>query len=277
MELTGLGAERLKASDNRIVVTGATGWLGSATLELLRATVDERRIHAFDSRNLADLADLPRQATLVFHNAFLGRERQSEPGYSAANEAIRATVFAALDPIGATAIFVPSSGAARGNDLYGECKRADEAAFAAWPGRSVIARVFNLSGPHINKRSSYALASFIEDALAGRPIAIRADRQVYRSYLAIRELMSVVAGLMTQGSDSVSFDAAGREIVEMADLAAAVGGAVTRPPVSGDPDRYLGDNNAYEAHRIAQQVAPVNFATQIRETADWLAAQRVAA
>lgn len=280
MELTGLGAARVRASSERIVVTGATGWLGSATLDLLRGTLGHEafatRVRTYHSGNLAEIAHLPREPTLVFHNAFLGRERASEAGYLAANDVIRATVLDALDPIGANAIFVPSSGAAYGEDLYGRCKRADETAFAAWSGRSVVARIFNLSGPGINKRGRYALASFIEDRLAGRPIAIRADRPVFRSYLAIRELMSVVVGLMTEGSGSTAFDAAGRETVEMADIAAAVGGPVVRPPLTGAPDRYLGDNRAYEAHRVAQQVAPVDFATQVRETADWLAAQRIA-
>lgn len=288
--LTGLGAARLRASDDRIVVTGAGGWLGRATLELLEETLGGeafgRRVVAFGSnaRPLATLAALPAHPTLVLHYAFLTRDRaETMPAaeYGAANEAIRATVLAALDPIGTRAVFVPSSGAvvhptSAAMRHYGDLKRADEAAFSAWASgdrRAVVARIFTLSGRHINKPGDYALASFITDALAGRPIAIRADRPVWRSYLAIRELLSVVVGLMTAGTGPVAFDAAGREPVELADIAAAVGrGDVVRPPLTGPASRYLGDGTAYEAHRLAQRVDPVSFAEQVRETAAYLAA-----
>jgi nucleoside-diphosphate-sugar epimerase len=62
--------------------------------------------------------------------------------------------------------------------LYGSLKREDEERFAAWADaagkRAVIARIFALTGPYINKPGAYAIASFLADAMAARPVEVRA-------------------------------------------------------------------------------------------------------
>ncbi len=311
--LTGVGARRLLSSDERIVVVGAGGWLGLATLELLHGLLGERfddRVVCFGSSArwlalrggvgiaqspLADLTRLAPAPSLVLHLAYLTQERakaMSPEAYAGANRAISGQVLAALDPLGARGVFLPSSGAVHAVDdeaaaasvrLYGRLKLEDEARFAAWSdarGRpAAIARVFNLSGPYINKESSYALACFIVDALAGRPIQIRATRPVVRSYVAISELMSVVFGALTEGgAGPVLFDTAGEHEGEMADIARVVAGAlghgagVTRPPMGAQaPDRYVGDGAAYRRLRDEFGVSPVSFRTQVLETAAFLA------
>jgi nucleoside-diphosphate-sugar epimerase len=248
------------------------------------------RQHALDG-----LEALPGEPTLVLHLAFLTQEKakvMADDDYIAANQAISAAVLRALDPIGAEGVFLPSSGAVYMVDradaqasmrLYGRLKLADEARFSRWAEqdarRAVIARVFNLSGPYINKQSSYALACFIADALAGRPIEIRATRPVLRSYVAISELMSVVFGSLTEGAaGSVTFDTAGDQHYEMAEIAALVGRSldhslgVNRPPMSSEaPDRYLGDGAAYGVLRDRFGVMPVAFPIQVGETAAFMA------
>jgi nucleoside-diphosphate-sugar epimerase len=221
-------AEHLVADGRRIVITGAGGWLGLATLELLHAALGDalpKRVAAFGSdtralrlrdgtqvlqRPLADMAWLPTKPTLVLHLAFLTKDRaesMDEDAYRAANHAIGDTVLNALDSIGTEAVFLASSGAAALTDapapamhLYGAMKREDEERFAHWAQtpnrRAVIARIHNISGPHMNKHGAYALASFMLDALAGRPIAVRAPRPVIRSYVAIRELMGLVFAML---------------------------------------------------------------------------------
>ncbi len=209
----------------------------------------------------------------------------------AANRAISARVLEALDPIGATGIFVPSSGAVYKVDdvdasasmrLYGRLKLEDEAAFGAWAGegprRAAIARVFNLSGPFINKQSSYALACFVADALAGRPVEVRARRPVWRSYVAISELMSVVFGVLGDGlSGPVVFDTAGDRDYEMGEIAGAVvealGGelGVIRPGLETDrPDRYLGDGERYRGLCRRHGVQTRDFRAQIITTARFM-------
>ncbi len=310
--LTGTGAAALHSGDQRIVVVGAGGWLGLATLELLHRLLGPQafaaRVVAFGSNArvlrlrgglsvaqspLSELARLRPAPSLVLHMAFLTQEKakaMSHEDYAAANRAISGQVLDALDKIGAEGVFVPSSGAVYKVDdheaqasmrLYGRLKLEDEAAFATWADarskRAVIARVFNLSGPYINKPSSYALACFIGDALAGRPIEIKAKRPVYRSYVAISELMSVVFGALSDGNrGSIRFDTAGDHEYEMSEIAGAViealGAKVGTLPVvtPSNPDRYVGEGSMYR--RLGRQALaePVSFPLQIGEVAEFI-------
>lgn len=301
-------------SPERIVVTGAGGWLGLATLELLaglfgaafhdRVTCFGARARPLalrggieiDQHPLAALADLPSAPTLVLHLAFVTQGPQmtlSAPDYIAANQALSRQVLQALGPIGARAVFQASSGAAALADpaggpqskaLYGWLKLQDEAAFAGWAeaeGRAaLIGRVFNLSGPYINRRSTYALASFIADALAGRPIEVRAAVPVWRSYVAIAELMSVVLAWLSSETEGVArFETAGAEKLEAGDIARRVA-AVLAPGVDvrrarfdadAPPDRYVGDGAAYAVLRRRAGLAETPFDDQIRTTARYMA------
>lgn len=311
--LAGAGAKRLAKGDQRIIVTGAGGWIGMATLELLADLLGEAfesRVAAFGAseralalrggrsivqKPLDELASLSSAPSIVLHLAFLTQEKaamMSAGAYTAANWSISLRVLTALGAIGAEALFLASSGAAYlGDDgrapesmrVYGRMKLEDEARFRGWAeeagARLAIGRVFNLSGPYINKRASYALASFIADALAGRPIAIAARRRVYRSYVAIEELMSVVFGVLTENGPRIeAFDTAGLGAPEMAGLANAVIDAlnpslgVRRGEFTADPpDRYVGDGARFGALCETYGVPRLTLAEQVRRTADYMA------
>ena len=79
----------------------------------------------------------------------------------------------------------------------------------------MIARLFNLSGPYINKHQAYALAQFILDAQAGRPVEVRAPKPVYRSFVSIRELMSLAFALLGQSTSGVTRFDSGGEVLEL--------------------------------------------------------------
>lgn len=309
MPLTAHIATALRASPQRIVVTGASGWLGRVTLDLLhdalgdafaarvvcfgsrRAEVRLSATNVIEQRPLSEIGALPRQPTLLLHFAFLGKDRAEampEAEYRAANRAIRQAVLDALDPIGVEAVFVASSGAARHADdasaspamrLYGTLKREDEDAFASWAEArgvsAVIGRIFNISGPHINKLNSYALSSFVLDALAGRPVVVRARHEVRRGYVAIRELMSLVFALLLERQSGVTrFDSGGNEI-ELGALAAMIASSLDCPverPATGEgaPDIYLGDDPAYRRLLGRHAIASVPLAEQIAETVTFL-------
>jgi nucleoside-diphosphate-sugar epimerase len=214
----------------------------------------------------------------------------AEDEYVRANRELSQIVLDALDPIGAVAVFVASSGAARFADdasasqamrLYGSLKRADEEAFAAWAERqgrrAVIARIFAISGRHINKHGVYALASFILDALAKRPIRIRAPHRVVRAYSAVGELISLVFALLTDGKRSVTRFDTGGEAMEMravAERIAALLGPVPieRPGLSDAPaDTYVGESEPYQLLLNEHGVRPICFDEQVLETARFLA------
>ena len=312
--LTGAGAEALVVGSKRIIVVGGGGWMGLASLELLHRLLGPeaftRRVVAFGSSSrtlslrggltlcqhpLSALADLAPQPSLVLHFAFLTQEKakqMSEADYVSANRAISKTVMDCLDLIGAEGVFVPSSGAVykvvtplaqASMRLYGRLKLEDERAFTTWAEvgagrRAAIARVFNLSGPYINKQSSYALACFINDALAGRPIEIKAPHPVYRSYVAISELMSIIFGLLTNGKiGAIAFDTAGDQTYEMTEIAGVVNkclgskAGILRPQmVDVGADRYVGETAIYRQLRRDLNVGPVDFSSQVTGTAVYL-------
>lgn len=298
-------AAALRQSEHRVVLTGASGWLGRSTLELLHDALREQfaeRVFCFGStqadvhlsstqivtqRPLVELANLSRHPTLLLHFAFLTKDRAEamrESDYRSANQAIRQLVLDALEPIGVEAAFLASSGAAHFADdllatpamrLYGELKREDEAAFTTWSEardrRLIIARIFNLSGPHINKLPSYALSSFILDALAGGPVVVKARHEVRRGYVAIRELMSLAfALLLDQARGVTQFDSGGQD-VELGELASLIASSMNCPverPLSGvgRADIYLGDDRAYRRLLDRYGIEGVSLTDQISET-----------
>ena len=295
----------VRDSNQRIVITGAGGWLGLATLELLHDALGDAlpdRVHCFGASSrtltllsgatinqqpLARLADLDERPTLLLHLAFLTKDRaevMDEAAYRTANRGLSQLVLDNLDRIGAKSVFVASSGAARFADdpakspamrLYGELKRDDEDAFAAWAGassnRAVVTRIFNIAGPHINKLQSYALSALMQEAMAGRPIAVRAPHPVVRGYVAIRELMSLVFALLLEPSPAVIRFDTGGEPMELAEVAEAIAGltggkAVRAVLSSAAEDRYVGNRTPYDRLLAEHGIAAVTFAQQLAET-----------
>jgi len=299
-------AQALRADSHRIVITGAGGWLGKSTLDLLHLALGdaefERRVIGFGSeardlrlrcgktvhqRPLAELAALERGATWVLHFAFLTKDKaeaMDESAYVAANHAMTHLVRSALTPVGADGVFVASSGAARlatderadpAMRLYGALKASDEEIFADWATATthaaVIARIFNVSGRYISRNKAYALADFIRSAKDEGAIRIRAPRRVIRSYVAISELLSVVFALLLDPAPRVARFDTGGEPIELAALADSVAQAighvsVTRAPMSEADDIYVGDRTAYDALRAIHAIPAISLAEQVRET-----------
>jgi nucleoside-diphosphate-sugar epimerase len=305
---------RLRDDGRRIVVVGARGWIGRSALALLYEALGRElfaeRVACFGSnagsvdlengftapqRPLAELGGLEPKPTLLLHLAFLTKDKvagMNPDAYAAANRALSRQVLDALAPIGADRVFVASSGAAAFADdpgaaddlkLYGALKREDESLFADWAEaqperrRAAIARIYSVSGPYINKHQAYALANFILDALAGRPIEVRAPMRVLRSYVAVRELLSLALALLLadDGSAATRFDTGG-EALELGVVAQAVadalGGTVVRRPISeAGENRYVGDDEAWREMLSRHRVPHLALQDQIRETAAYLA------
>lgn len=312
-----LPAERLTGlQGKRIVITGASGWIGRTALDLLLSVLGPERfaaqVHAFGSaardlevgpgviarqRPLTELAELEPEETILLHLAYLTKDRaevMDENAYISANLQLRQQVLAALDAIDVMAVFVASSGAAYREDdpdapsamrSYGKLKREDEDAFSAWAQerqrRAVICRIFSVSGPFINKPETYALASFILDALAGRPITIKAKRPVFRSYVAVRELLTLVFTLLTEASEGVvRFDSGGK-VLEMEGIAAKVAELISPVPVqresfdAGLPaDMYVGASEPYRELLASCGLESLPFEQQVLETAAYLRQSR---
>lgn len=282
-----------------VVITGAGGWLGQAALEMAHRAGAE--IHAFGkasrlyhlrdgapleihSHSLLGRYDI--QGAIVLHFAFLTREHVGEMAvedYIAANRAISGVVESFIRRNGARGVFVPSSGAvyAPPPNPYGEGKLEDEARFAALGQElgipTVLTRVFNLSGPFINKVHSYALACIIRDILARRPIELRAAHPVWRGYAHVGDVLNIALGLLLRGESPPVFDTWG-EPTELSGLAARAATLLGWPEVevirpawqNGAADRYLGDAVQYLAHAKSLGLEPASLDRQILQTADYL-------
>lgn len=301
--------------DRRIIIVGARGWIGRTAVTLLHEAMGPaafaRRVHCFGSqagpvsagplevhqRALGDLATLDRRPTLLLHLAFLTMDSYAtmDAGdYVNANRALSRSVFDALTQIGVDRLFVASSGAAafaddaaadEGLRCYGLLKRDDETKFSAWAAempqerRVAIGRIYSLSGPYINKHETYALASFILDALAGRRIEVRAQMRVMRSYIAVRELLSLVFScLLARDGDAVLRFDTGGEALELGEVAVAVADTLDGQVVRGAvqdmaANRYFGDGCGWSALLERHGIEPLALADQILETAAYLARQ----
>lgn len=300
------------------VVIGGSGWLGQATLEYLFRQLPATqwtRVHAFASSarvlTLRDgsvvqvqaLSSLPALRTsrpaLVFHYAFQTKDRvgaNTLEDYIFLNRSIRDALAQFVDANAIAGLFVPSSGAAysgldEGNQsdgaIYGRCKLDDERAFEAMGkqyGFAVVSpRVFNVSGPYINKHNLYALASIIASCLRNEPISVRATHPVIRSYYSVMDLIELCCRLMLAGRDQGAafhaFDTAGTEAVEVGELAQrcqqllAPHLVIERPPMSGAAaDRYVGDANAIREFERTLEIFPLGLDQQIKLTADYMSA-----
>lgn len=293
-----------------IVVTGATGWIGQALLDIIaaeRAPDWARGVTLFGSsaRAIAGPAGVPAMRDLlsitpadvegahVVHLAWLGKEKVAALGearFTAANRAIDGALLAALAEARPASLFVASSGAAalaadgRDPHSYGREKLEQEARFLGWAAAAgvptLVGRIFNLAGPHINKLGSYALADFLIQARRDGRIRITADARVLRAYLHVGDLARLIlrAGAAGEGAPA-PMDLCGDEVVEMADIARAAARAVglpenriERPPINSDrASTYLGDPAATRALAARLGIALSPFARQVAETAEWLA------
>jgi UDP-glucuronate decarboxylase len=306
-------ADSVRASSCNFVVTGASGWLGKATLEMLRQALGAdfaTRVTALGSRqsqiSFADGQTCPVQALLewqlplgqpviIFHYAFLTKDKVggiSTEEYVARNEAISRGVRAWIEAGNVRGVVMPSSGAVydflhtKSRDpaalLYGQLKYNDEIAFSATCEANstglLIPRVFNLSGPYINKFDSYALASFIFQILSARPVTIHARRPVIRSYYFIGDLIELCLQLLFKQTTSKTecFDVAGEEVVELGELSQRVAAVladrspmfVQRLPMleNAVEDLYVGNRKRIEELETYLGIRPMPLDAQISAT-----------
>jgi nucleoside-diphosphate-sugar epimerase len=243
---------------------------------------------------------LENHRSILLHFAYLTKEKVANmplSEYFATNRSISQSTKDAAEKIGVDCVLLMSSGAvyqaiASSNtpevvQPYGALKLEDEALFSRFAhegeGRKVTTvRLFNLSGPHINKLGSYALASFIEQARCrdtDAVIKVNADHPVIRSYTGVESLLSVAfAHLLDDTADPyVCFDTAGDREVEVQELAETIRSIVNpsigiaRPILtSARADRYVGDGASYRSLAARYGVHLDDLEQQVRDTASYL-------
>lgn len=256
--------------DDRILITGASGWIGRTALDLLAplelptlalasrarsVQVGDRQFDCsvWDDREVARFAP-----TIVLDCAFLTKgftDRMPLDTYVAVNRGLTdRLVWAARLPSTRLALTISSGAAVHPHDAlagpikdnpYGHLKSEAErrlmGAAAESAAVAIVARAWSISGAHVQEPQAYALGSMIRDADAGA-IRILSQRPVFRRYVLAEELLAL--GIAEGGVGSATIDSGG-ELVELAELATRIA-AVVRPDAvisreevgPNDPDRY---------------------------------------
>jgi UDP-glucuronate decarboxylase len=297
--------QRWATTGETVAVTGATGWFGRVTLDLLgrvltpQAFHDRVRGYASTAREvdvdhvgtvrLRPLSELL-PADMLLHYAFVTTTRVSvaeHDGFVAANAAITARVAAAIRTGTVRRFLVTSSGSAHDADLqrnpYGTLKWFDELLFSEACRRAgatcVVARVFNVAGPHMTRPEAYALGDLIGRVQAGRPLELAARGDVVRSYVGVEEVVQVALGELLDGRDAV-FETGGAAEVEIEGLARAIRRVLGREDLPvlrrRDPtapaNRYVGDGALMCELAVRHRVAVRGLDDLIRATATGLRA-----
>lgn len=108
-----------------------------------------------------------------------------------------------------------------------------------------IARCFAFAGPWLPRNQHFAIGNFIEDGLQGRPITVKARKEVYRSYMYGDDLVEWMMTIAVHASPECPvYNVGSDQAVLMGDLARLVANEfgvdacipeITEP----DVDRYL--------------------------------------
>jgi nucleoside-diphosphate-sugar epimerase len=286
-----LSIEKFLRRDDRVLVLGATGWLGKTSLSffsraqtsLLAMASSERTVHfqertfEIKTQNFEEIEDF--QPTLVFDCAFLtqnkltklGLEKFVEVNLALIGEAKRVQALPSVRKFiaissGAAQRFAESPNSSQSSDPYGSLKLQYERVMLNSMDsheNTVMLRPWSMSGPHCGD-NTYALYDFIQQAKTGR-IEISSEKLVYRRYTAAEDL--IFLGMASEpGSEPLD---SGGEIVELEELAHRVFAALGLParvkvsPNRMGEDRYYAHNDAFERLANSLEFTPLSLDQQI--------------
>jgi nucleoside-diphosphate-sugar epimerase len=245
-----LGAKILARSP-KFIITGVSGWLGRALLEILYSCFQEKLsqnvIAISNSQPIITLRNgyqittqsydydfekdsLGGQEYFLCHFAFLTKDKiamMSGDEYKKQNHVIRDNVTKIIHKAKPTSILYSSSGAIYGQgDLYGVLKLEDEIYFQKLAeevgAQIIIPRIFNIAGPYINKYNLYALSNFIGQLVNDKKIIINANFPVVRSYVHILDLFKMCFYWLFDDQKKeklIIFDTGNSQEIELFDLA----------------------------------------------------------
>jgi UDP-glucuronate decarboxylase len=261
--------------DDRVLVTGAAGWMGRELLASMRLnapnvqlmalgrtnreiTVDGQPIRIL-SRDPASIAAW--RPTIVVHLAYVTREARKQMGdedYQEHNERISDVAIRLLDIKSLRAYVLASSGAAVAypQDLYGQLKARDEARFleaaAARGVPLVVARIWSVSGSQCTKPHHFAFYDLIRQSLYEPHVSISSLHEVWRRYVDAGEFLRLCIAIAKAGVTTI-VDSAG-ELVEIGQLAFRIQQAL-------GVEKFIG--------RLSPQGTPDFFACQDMNMDTW--------
>ena len=233
VNLKNLILEHLEEGE-KILVTGASGWLGRETIQLLAETLGDMfankvilvgsidrliRVNktdylvvAIDSENLKSV-----NFGIILHLAFLSQDKVEQFGakkYTDANEYLTNSMLQMTLASGARYVFIASSGAAAahilenqkhiGKKLYGQLKLKAENRFLALTSLQVlIGRIWSISGNQIQEPLKYAIGDFIHQAVNTGTITLAGSALSTRTYIDAKQMMTGYVLQLLTSKDSL--------------------------------------------------------------------------
>ena len=256
-------------NNQKILVTGATGWVGRTFLHELQAVIPPEifntNVKALGSKEsliestnysgkkrilipiepLTNLQNyLCEDQILVFHAAFLTRNWISEYGlnpYIDANQQITKTVTNFLERCKSSRVIAISSGAAKINegiknsqlglttDPYGFLKLTEEKQISKIAETQVL-RIYGLTGRFIRYPEIYALGDLLRNAKRKKPLIIRSSNPVIRSYVNASDVAKSAINWLLSSDKASSPIGASSYITTLTRLAEKIAKIFDLPP-----------------------------------------------
>ena len=266
--------------NDKILITGASGWLGKAAIYMLHnelnlekedfllfSSTDKQinvRGNIFNSYGLLDSKlDSFRNFKIggIIHLAFLTREKVNKVGhenYVSTNRRITEKIEEIIDFFEPKWVTTVSSGAANFNsedikkNPYGFLKMKEEEKIfqlsQKYDLNYSIGRLWGAMGYDMPINRNYAISDFICQAIIDKRIRVTADKLVFRRFVADTEFIETCLKSAISGYNDV-FDSGGEKI-EVRDLASNVANIFGLNDVNSstpkeDPDNYYPVNEQY--------------------------------
>jgi nucleoside-diphosphate-sugar epimerase len=265
-------------SDDRVLVSGAGGWLGRTAiamaresgLDLLATGSQDQQIEISGTSQHVQPQSLESisvfEPTVVIDTAFVTRERLAVLGHSAYVETNQKIINQSLDiaalpsvrkyigfSSGATVHLAGQASFSIQENPYAAQKRVYESKIEEIAGSLQcdvsVARVWAVTGSYCTKPDTFAFTNLIAQAKLGR-VKIMANHLVYRRYCAVEDVLAI-AMLPKQPGDISIFDTGG-DLIELGELAKIVvervnpNAEIKRQVDTGlPPDNYHSDGNEW--------------------------------
>jgi nucleoside-diphosphate-sugar epimerase len=265
--------------DQKILLTGASGWIGKSFLEVYENNFGPKVTQAnicatssvgkeiklesgtvIKSLSLSDEILLNRKYSGIVHLAALTKDKVSQydnSEYFYKNMELLSFTLQAVEKGIDWLISVSSGAVFKSNKIefendinsnpYGFYKRLEEMILSNLQTRHnftfVCPRLWGGTGKDMKSHQNYAFGSFIKDAIEKNEIVIKSGHRVYRKYIDTRELMNLCIK-MIQNKESKIFNSGGPKI-EIGELAKKISIEIHGAQVVRSSDIEESDDHYY--------------------------------